>query len=93
MKKFIGIIAIIAIIAAGYLIFTKPYEAIEGEKISDCGHVMTVVGENENKEIRYYRQIWEGWDRYIPESLGDYYNGVGLDKASADHWTVMAKTW
>ena len=93
MKKFIGFVVIVAVIAfAALIVLTKPYGAIEGIKNAQDNYVIAANTENGVQwEVKCYKRILG--DRYVEQSLDDYVYDLPMIDTIEAAWEKAAEKW
>ena len=93
MKKFIGFIVVVIVIAfAALMVFTKPSGAIEGIKNTQGDYMMaTKVTENGSWEVKCYKKVIG--DRYVETSMDEFVSSLPMVDAIDAALEEVAKTW
>jgi len=93
MKKFIGFIVVVFVIAfAALMILTKPSGAIEGIKNTQGDYTMaTTVTEDGSWRVRCYKRVIG--DRYIETSLDNYISDSPMVQAIDEAWKQAEEAW
>lgn len=93
MKKFVGFIMVVFIIALGALmVLTKPSGAIEGIKNTQVDYMMaTTVTENNSWKVKCYKKVIG--DRYVETSLEDYISDSPMIDAIEGAWKQAEEAW
>lgn len=93
MKKFIGFIVVVIVIAfAALMVFTKPSGAIEGIKNTQGDYMMaTKVTENGSWEVKCYKKVIG--DRYVETSLDNYISDSPMVQAIDEAWEQAEEAW
>ena len=93
MKKFIGFIVVVIVVALGALmVFTKPSGAIDGIKNTQGDYMMaTKVTENGSWEVKCYKKVIG--DRYIESSLNEYVSDSPMVNAIEEAWEQAEDAW
>lgn len=93
MKKFIGFIVVVFVIAfSALMILTKPSGAIEGIKNTQGDYTMaTTVTEDGSWRVRCYKRVIG--DRYVETSMDEFVSSLPMVDAIDAAWEEVAKTW